>query len=347
MLPDFLTTRFITGVIREYPAQAFIGSEILPLEGVASMETVWDVIKKDAKLAPFVAMNAESPMAEKADFARVIQDLACIREKEMLNEDELLNIRELGSPDMIAEGGLEATRQAAALNYIRRTTDRMAARVTSRVEWMRWQAISVGAIAYDDNKVKFSVSTGIPDTHIVSKTGNAQWSDLANSDPIKDIATWMELVLKDTGRPVTRIYVGNNVPAYLAGNAKVRDLFKQNGVILSLVNPATVLETIGSIMGVKIQRYATFYQDGATDTNFLAADQVVLMCEPRQADGEVLGDMATGPAKANNYQTGLYGWVKEEEDPWATYVGAGIHAFPRIYHPNWIVTANVKGGAGT
>ncbi|MHB0913933.1 MAG: major capsid protein [Armatimonadota bacterium] len=339
MLPSFLSSKFMTGVVREFPTEAFAGGEILPLEGVASMEAVWDIIKKDARIAPFVAVNSESPLAEKPDYARVIQALACVREKELLNEDELLSLREPGTPELV---GMDETRRQVAERYIRRTADRMAARVLGRVEWMRWQALSTGAIAYDDNKVVFSVDFGVPSDHKIALTGTDKWSDTTNADPLGDISDWMETLLADTGRVATRMYVGNSVPKWLAANAKIRDLLKYNDVIESLVNPRSVLDALGRVLGLQILRYSTTYQNTAgTDAFFLPADRVVLMPDPVQADGERLGDVATGPAKANDYASGLYGWVREEEDPWATYAGAGIHAFPRLYHPNWLVQAEV------
>jgi hypothetical protein len=138
------------------------------------------------------------------------------------------------------------------------------------------------------------------------------------------------------------MYVGINIPGYLVNNAKIRDLLKYNGVIESLISTSKVLGYLGTILGLKIEEYSASYQaDNGTATYFLGANSFVLMCEPRQVDGEMLGDMATGPAKANNFQTGIYSWVKEEEDPWETFVGVGIHAFPRIFHPSWIMCGTV------
>lgn len=345
MLPAFLTQRFMTGVVREFPVQALPGMDILPLEGVASMEVVYDVILKDAKLAPFVAINAESPLADKEQFARVIQELACVRQKELLNEDDLLALREPGTPDMIMDG-LAETRRSVAERKFRQTSDRMTARVWGRVCWMIWQALQ-GSVAYDDKKVIFTVDFAIPTTHKITLTGTNQWSDTTNADPIANLNTWMELIDDDAGRTATRCYVGKNVPGYLSQSAKVRDLLKYNGQIERVLSNNEVMNYIGNIMNLKLSKVSNTYQnDSGVDTRFLGDDYIIMMPEPRQADGEVLGDMMTGPAKANNFQTGIYGWVKEEEDPWATYIGAGIHAFPRLYHPKWIVVVNVKGGAG-
>lgn len=338
MLPGFLTQRFITGVVREWPVEQYIGNSILPLEPVDSMEVVYDVIKRDAKLSPFVAIDAESGLADKADYARVLQELACVREKEVLNEADLLALREPGTPDMVA-GGMEATRRAVAERHLRTTMDRMAARVNGRVEWMRWQALQ-GSITYDDNKVVFTVSMGLESTH--TSAPDTLWSDTTNADPIADINDDIELIANDAGRSAARMYVGKNIPGYLSQNAKIRDLLKYNGIIESAISNRSVLQYLGTILGLEIVRYDASYVDSSgTTQQFLDADTFVLIPEMRQPDGEVLGDVMTGPAKANNYQTGLYGWIKEEEDPWVTFVGAGIHAFPRIYHPNWIIARRV------
>lgn len=346
MLPDFLTQRFLTAVVREFPTQAFIGQEILPVAETAAFEAMWDIITKDAKLAPFVALNAESPLADKAGFKRAFSELADIRIKEMLNEDDLLALREPGQADVVIEGLAEA-RSASAERTVRRTMDRMTARVWGSVEWMRWQVLSTGYIAYDDNKVKFNIDFRIPSDNKILLTGTNQWSDLTNSDPLADIVEWMEYIRVLTGRVPTMAYVGSNVVGYLVQNEKIRTLLKGSDQVVNILNPNTVLNYIGSLVGLKIQRYDTQYQnDSGVDTRFLNADYFVMLPDTRQADGEILGDIATGPAKANNFAPGIYSWIKEEEDPWVTFVGAGIHAFPRIYHPDWILTANVKGGAG-
>jgi hypothetical protein len=200
-------------------------------------------------------------------------------------------------------------------------------------------------MSYDDYKVKFTVDFAIPTDHEITLTGTDQWSDTTNADPISNLNDWIELIDDDAGRTATRMYCGKNVPGYLSQNTKVRDLLKYNGTIERVISNNEVLQYLGNILGLNMRKVSTTYQSSAgVDTRFLGEDTVIVMPEPRQGDGEMLGDMMTGPAKANNFQTGIYGWVKEEEDPWATYIGAGIHAFPRIYHPKWIIVANVKGG---
>jgi hypothetical protein len=340
MLPAILTTRYLTGVARDYPVQGFLGSDILPLADVPGMETMWDIILKDAKLAPFVALDAESPLAGKVGLERAFSELAAIREKELLKEGDLLSLRMAGEAGEMA--GLVDTQRATAEQKIRDTVTRMTARVMSRVEWMRWQALSVGTIAYDDNKVIFSVDFGVPADHIVTLTGEDKWDDATNSDPLVDLNTWIELITLDAGYVPTRAYIGNSVPGYLVENSKVRDLLKYNGRPEALINTRSILGYLGDIVGLNAQRYATQYQDGSGTSQFLLdPDKVVIICEPRQADGETLGDVATGPAKANNWAPGIYSWSKEEQDPWATFIGAGIHAFPRIRHPKWILIATV------
>jgi hypothetical protein len=342
MLPAILSKKYLTGIAREYPTQAQIGADILPLVDVPGMETMWDIILTDSKLAPFVAVDAESPVADKAGIQRGFSELATIREKEIIKEGDLLSLRLPGEAGEMT--GLVNTQRATADEKIRETITRMTSRVMSRVEWMRWQALSAGAIAYDDNRVIFSVDFGIPKDHIITLTSTDEWSDLTNSDPIDDLNDWIELVTLDAGYVPTRAYVGNSVPAYLANNAKIRDILKYNGRVESLINTRTVLGYLGDILGLSFQRYATQYQDGTgTGTFFLGADKVVIICEPRQADGESLGDVATGPAAANDWSPGIYSWVKEETDPWATFIGSGICAFPRIRHPKWILIANVNG----
>lgn len=343
MLPAFMTQKFLTRTVREFPVEAFVGQDILPIVGVPGLNTMWDIINKDAKLAGFVAINAESPLADKAGMERGFSELADIRIKERFDEDELMALREPGQADVVLEG-LAETRRAVAERSLATALQRMTARVNGRVEWMRWQALSTGSISYDDGKVIFSVDFGIPGTHVITLTGTDRWDDLDDSDPLSDITDWVELIRADTGRAPDRMYVGSNIAKYLVNNEKIRALLAGTSGITSLLSLNTVLNLIGQLVGLRIERYDTTYQDGSgTDTRFLDADTVVLMPNPRQSDGEVLGDMASGPAKANNWETGLYAWVKEEEDPWATFIGAGIHAFPRLYHPGWIVAADTCG----
>lgn len=343
MLPAILTQKFLTGVVREYPAQAFIGQEILPLVEVPGMETMWDIIMMDAKMAPFVAIDAESELADKASVKRGFAELADIRIKERLDETDLLSLRLPGAADVVT--GLQATQRATAEQKVRQTMERMAARVHARVEWMRWQALSKGSISYSAPRVSFSVDFGIPNEHKISKTGTAQWSDTTHSDPISDINDACELILAASGWEATRMEVGMNVVGYLVNNAKIRDLLKSQGILLDIINTKNALAAIGRLLGLQVRRYATKYQDdNGTSAYYLDADTVVIYADPVQADGETIGDVATGPAKANDYAPGLYAWVKEEEDPWATFVGAGIHAFPRLRHPTWIVTMDTCGG---
>jgi hypothetical protein len=51
--------------------------------------------------------------------------------------------------------------------------------------------------------------------------------------------------------------------------------------------------------------------------------------------GMALGRMATAPAKPNNYQSGKFGWSKDQVDPWVVEVGAGIYAWVDFPTTSW------------
>lgn len=340
MLPGFLTKTFMTRVVRAFPTQAFIGDSILPMRETASFRAMWDIINNDERLAPFVSINSESPLANKENLTQAFHELAYIRQKSRVDEDELINLRMPGEPDQTTDP-MGATKRATAEAYLRRESDRMTGRVWSRVEWMRWQALLGGVITYvpdpGDPAVQFSVNFGIPVTNQVQLLLGARWNQFATADPLGDIATWMEASRAASRRVPTTMYVGGNIASYLVNNAAIRTLLSGTEAITALLSPNKVLDFVGSLVGLKIQRYdAAFTNAAGVAVPFLNADGFVMIPDPVQPDGEILGEVLTGPAKANDYSPGIYGWVKEEEDPWETYIGAGIHCFPALYHPNWI-----------
>lgn len=340
---DILTQRILTGVVRAWPDQGLLGATILPEQPIDSWSTMWDVLGRDSKLAPFVAVDGESSVAPHPGIERVVSEVADIRQKEAINESDVLSLRMPGEPEVVAPGLAQTRAQVAEAN-IRLKLARLTARVRAREEWMRWQALATGTVAMTTGPVRFSVSFSIPGSNITTLTSTAKWSDTANSNPINDLATAVEALRLASGRAPATAYVGAKVPGYLVKNAAFRELVKQSGLLVNALSTDRLLDFLGQVTGLNIVRYDSSYQDDTgTVAYFLPESSVVIVPAATQPDGERLGDVAVAPAAANNYEPGLYSWVTREEDPWQTFVGVGIHAFPRIYHPDWIGIIKTNG----
>lgn len=337
---------FLQGIIQGMPMVAPIGSGILPTKDVDGWKLMWDVLSPSKGLAPFVAVNGEAPLTDRDKIDTLMAEIVDIREKDIFTQEDILKFRQAGEPNIEPSGGGAATARRIADGLVNDKMRRLRSRIDARKEWMTWQALTTGKVTFTSDadaksKVRFDVDYGVPSDQKVVLTSTAMWSDLANSDPLANITTWYELQSNACGRTPSVAYVGNKIPALLANNTKIRDLFKYSDVS-SVITPVQVLDKLGQLFNMQFIRYNGSYTAGGSSAKFLSDYQMVMLPNPTsQGDGEVLGNMCSGPDMHNDFNTGIYVWTEEKNDPKSVEVGAGEHAFPVIYHPDWIFTATV------
>ena len=88
--------------------------------------------------------------------------------------------------------------------------------------------------------------------------------------------------------------------------------------------------------------YRTYSSAGAITENwtrFLDENKVIIFPSYLAND---LGDLATSPSMANDWNTGKFTFRKENQNPWNVEIGVGINAFPRFKRPNAVCCYTVN-----
>ena len=345
-LPPLMQKATLTKIVKDIIISPHIGESILPYVPVATEKTVWDIVETDLGMAKFVAPDAESPMVDKLKVDQAAATIASIREKERFIESDLRAMREAGELPLVNDSPqtLLAALKTEAEQKLRKSLNRLKTRVSSRIEWMRWQSLQ-GNITYDDGDIKFAIDYGIPAANKVTLSGTQMWSDTTNADPLTNINDWIQTFIENRqGLAPARMYCTRKTLGYMTQNSKIRDLLKYNSRTDPAVfgSPKQAKKLILNMTDlVEVHVFDSFYKTAAgVQTRFLPENRIIML-PPSVVDGEVLGDVADGPHAHGGYKPGFYTWTQRKKDPYTVFVGVGRETFPRIYHPDWIFIADV------
>jgi hypothetical protein len=193
------------GEIREIPPPTtHIGlRQIAPFLDVQSDDVVFSYVSPDTEgLAPARAEDAESEMATKEDFfgtgrASII-DWAI---KDHYDPSDVSRFREFNRLADLARnaGSFPLTIGRMTEDFparLARDTARRRRMLDNPFEWLIWQALEAGVIAYNDGTIKFSVDYGRPAGQTNQAPPGGLWT-LTTSDPIGDILA-MKQTMYDT-----------------------------------------------------------------------------------------------------------------------------------------------------
>lgn len=336
--------QMLNRIVSRIPVQTFIGSSILPDEPVYSDKAMWDIIFGGQQMARFVAPEEEAPMIDDEKKKTMFAELAYIRVKKSFSETDLQVLREAG--DLPVEKAPALQGRAAEVNKkIRHYLDKMKGMTMARKEWMIWNALQ-GNIRYNDQcGVKFCVDFGIPSCNQVTASPSWCGNCTTSGNILCDIETWTSAMRDQYGVEITRIYGSRRTLKWMMFDSNIRDLFKRSEYAIGLASVSAFKKFFQNITDLQYITVDEFYtcsdDEGTPKTRMLPANKLIFL--PENTGGEILGDVAIGPAPyaINNGAPGVFSWREDKVDPWRTFVGVGMAAFPRLYHPEWILVAEV------
>lgn len=333
----FPTTQEVTHIVRNRvvdPAK-FIARNFCPIVPVYAEAIEYDVI--DASLGMTRAHNvgADPKLVELPGLSRKRMGTGYWKETYRIDEAQLLYARREGTYNQ---------RSGRDLVVLRST--QQDDRLESRLEWLSWQPLTIGQLAVDENGVKYTVDYNVPSGNKPTLEGTALWSALTTADPIKNITDWL-LLYRGTGARGVTAYFNMKVAGYLAQNAKIRDLLKntQYAQFMSANNVAGALKLLFPELEFVV------YDEGYADETgtfypFIPDDKFVI--RGGGMVGEKLMDFASTISLHNgtldNPQPGKFAIVEDKtantKNPYLDLT-VGIYGIPRVFHPNWIILADV------
>ncbi|MEW6423171.1 MAG: major capsid protein [Bacillota bacterium] len=333
----FPTTREVTHVVRNRvvdPAK-FVGVKFCPVRDHYAESIEYDVLEASVGMTKPHNVGNDPKIVKLPGQSRKRFGTGYWKETYRINEEELLYARKAGTYN-----------QRAGRDLVFQRAKEMDDRLETRIEWLRWQPLTAGQLVVDEDGIRYTVDYSLPASNKPVLGGNNLWSDLANSDPLKNIIDWL-LLFRGTGARGVEAYFNKKVAGYLAQNAKIRDLLKQSqyAKFLTPENIAAALKLLLPTLEF------TAYDEGYSDEDgvfhpFIPDDRFIIRAEG--IAGEPLMDFASTISLHNgtldNPQPGKFAVIEdksqENKNPYVD-ITVGIYGLPRVFHPNWIVSAKV------
>ena len=309
------------------------GIELLPDEESYLPTIQWD------EYGPIVGMTGAHTLD--ADPANVTMPVLnsfqefpmYFKEKSMLKESDMLNIRTAGSL-----GNKDAARKAVAELVLN-----INARLDVRLEWLRWQAMmgSITLTAAADGVARVQTYNVL-----TPATASPLWSSTTTADPISDLQTWIA-GFRGNGTGKVSVWYNRTTSNLLSKNSIVRDLLKQS-INLDKVNSDNVGEFIGMSLAGGIGSM-NLYDEGYVNssgvfTPFIPDGKVIMVSNPPM--GQKRGGVQFVPSLHNgglDPRPGRFSMVldylQKENPSYGLMVGA--YCLPVIRFPQVFKTATV------
>ena len=251
----------------------YLGEELFPDDKKLGLKLDWI---KGARGLPVVlkpsAFDAKAQPRARLGFDKLSTEMPFFKESTYIDEELRQQL------NMVMETGNQAYIDAVA-NRVFDDEMRLLRGARARREEMRMMALTTGAIAITANGQDYSYDYGVPVAHKAAPT--TLWSDLAASDPIEDIRTWMDTIENDTGVRPIRAVCNRAVWGYLRKNQNIiKSLFVLSNGQVGAISDARLTQYLGDELGLDLVVYSKRYMnDSGTATAFVPADLFVLFPE--------------------------------------------------------------------
>lgn len=225
-LEEFQGPQFL-GFVRTIPEpQEHLGQEILPNDTVFDLEV--EMIRgarNTPVMASVITYDSEAPIGGKPGLGeRIMLELPPIKRKERISEKEIIRFLtpRANTPD-----------KQIAIDSVYDSATRLVQSVFSRVEWLRWQALSEPTLSYNEDDVIFALDYGFnPDLQInvdLDVGFSDGWDKTTTADVIADLQAIQETYESETGTLLATIWCSRRVINYILRNAAARDLIRGTG----------------------------------------------------------------------------------------------------------------------
>ncbi len=341
---DYLSPIIWTGVVREAPIPSdFIGSRFFPEQDVAGDRIEWDIIKSESPLAPFVAVDAESPTMEAELMTKAWFEIAFMRVKRRLIESDVRMMRAFGdAPDNSFGGSM----RNAALAKIARWAVILSNSIDARLEWLQINSLlgSVVVTPNNQSRIQFSITPPVL-TKNANSNGAGYWTDATNADPILDLQTWFA----DLDLNIAEIIMPRKQIVNLTRMVKYRNnMFTAATNVPTSVTVGQAQQFLQAELGVTVTPYDAKYTTRAdvgssvtiTKNRMLPENKII--CVPAGA----LGATFTAPAPQGGWNTGKFSWTVDPEqsgriDPWFYELGVGYYGIPALQRAEEVLVVQV------
>ncbi len=334
---SFPATQEVTHVVRNrvVDPNQFIGARFCPVRDYWAKDIEYDVLEAGFGMTKAHNIGTDPRSVSLSGQSRKRMGTGYWKETYRINEAELLFARQAGTYN-----------QRAGRDLVLQRALEMDDRLETRLEWLRWQPLVSGILDVNENGVEYTVDYGIPTGNKPVLEGTNRWSDTANASPLDNISDWMQL-FRGSGARGLEAYFNLKVAGYLASNKKIIDLLKgtQYAKLLGPNNVADALKLL--FPQINFVLYDEGYADDSRTFNPFVPDDRFIIRGQGPAN-ELLMDFASTISLHNGTlekpQPGKFAIIEdktgENKNPFVD-ITVGIYGLPRVFHPNWIISAKV------
>lgn len=278
----------------------------------------YDVVNKNGKrVAPFVSPLVQGKVMSRDGTTMKRFKPAYVKPKDVVDFSKVLTRRAGESYTGDASPG---ARHDAIIAELLADQKKM---IENRWELMAASAVIDGSVTISgENYPTVAVSFGRDGTHTVTKGVGTRWND-AGVNPITDLKTYANRVLKNSGQGVTRVTMGVDAYEAFYANAYVKDqldvTYRGTAADLNGVqNTIYGAERQGRIGNFEIWTYSDTYEnDAGTEVDVLDPKAIVLTSPALQGVRAFGAIMDKG---ANFQALSMFPKMWDENDPSVTYL---------------------------
>jgi hypothetical protein len=239
-LPYFQTSN-IDGVLRGFyrKQRTDLFATLMPLKNINADKIEMDIDKANiGGMTPVVAIGAESPLFKTGGRGKISWEPAEFREKVRVTEDELVDLRKLGTMNELM----------TAMELLGGRYSMISERLARRLEWMRRQVLFDGAVtAHDPNgTVNNLLSVKHPD--FMQQTASNLWTDTTNADPLNDMQIMVRDFMLYSGYEAARVWAPHDALRIASQTAKFQ-LYASNNFSVFQAMPDQVGKLITQFIG--------------------------------------------------------------------------------------------------
>ena len=326
---EFFANPLFTETIREVPVEAaHIGQRFLPIEETYDIDFHETVLERQADMADLVDSGAELPLTDRDPVRKVSGSIADLGQSYIVSKKELAALLDKGN---------EAKRKIAVKQLLGKAA-LVKKNLDARIEWLRWQALGEGVLAYDKAGIKLGVDFGVPAGNKV--TAGTRW-DAGGATILANYEAWVQKYVDLNGVMPDTYVTSLQALRTVLNNVDVRKAV--TGLELQLL---TLDELNAFLVGRQLPKMEAFdaqvtyrdpYSGGARVTaRLLNSKKGVFLKE-----GGEIGVQLLGPTVENNMNPGIYSRIFTMERPMREVVEVVAASFPKVLDPNLILISTV------
>jgi hypothetical protein len=328
-LSDFFSNPLFTAAMREVPVeQKFIGSRFLPIEETYDIDFNESVLTRQADMADLVDSGAELPLTDRDPMARVKGEITDMGQSYIVTKKELAAMLDKGNP----------AKRALAVKMLLGKAAQVKKNIDARIEWLRWQALGTGQLAYNKSGIILGSDFGVPGANF--KTAGTKWN-ASTPTILADYELWVQAYVDLNGDTPDVFVTGIAALRAFMNDATVR---KQ---ITGLTDKLVTLDELNAfLVGRQMPKVEAFdasvvYRDvmnGGTRVSqrLLSAKKGVFLKE-----GGAIGSQLLGPTYENNMEPGIFARTFTMERPVREVVEVVAASYPKIMAPGLIMPCDI------